>query len=551
MRAAANASLAWAWTPGVAMATARYRPTAVAPAGPPSANGHDAGHHGERPALEPGGHGQGRQHHRHHHRGLQHEVDQRHHRLDDPPDRALGRPVRRLCEGPQPAEQGHDHDGRQRAAPEARRQVPVPPPARGLGPRLAGPSQGPQAELHRPQQRERHHRRHGAEARVADAHAERPGRQPPRPRPVGVGGLHLVAGHVVGVVGVDADGRPGREHVGRVEEGAAAPAGDLLGGADLLLGAAVAVAGVVVEVAGHGQLRHDAGRAQDGPLQVGEVPVGGGVAVEPGPGGDRGGQDQPVPGLGPLRHPGEVLELGLVDEAAGLDVDAPQPPVVRQLHGPVAAGLVGPPAADPAALAEQAQEPGEPVEPVVVAGDGVQRRVGRRGPRQGRPPRALQPALVVVGAGRRVHLVAPEHEDVAPGQAPVEALGPQLAAADGGRHGGRGLEAVAGVGHVVDPHLVVGRVAQVGYARAGGLQLALVEERPEHRGHAHVQRRRREHPGAEPAHGGPGREPQLAGVEALRPGRGHVLGGGQPDAPGRARVGGVHPPILRQRRRVP
>ena len=56
---------------------------------------------------------------------------------------------------------------------------------------------------------------------------------------------------------------------------------------------------------------------------------------------------------------------------------------------------------------EQAQERGQPVVPVVVAGQRVQRRLRPSGgTRQRRPVRPLRAVLVLLAAGRRVHLVA-------------------------------------------------------------------------------------------------------------------------------------------------
>jgi hypothetical protein len=66
----------------------------------------------------------------------------------------------------------------------------------------------------------------------------------------------------------------------------------------------------------------------------------------------------------------EVVELAGVDVGAERDVDRPQVPVVREGQGEVAAGLGGPPPADPAALAELLDEAGQAVVPVVVTGDG-------------------------------------------------------------------------------------------------------------------------------------------------------------------------------------
>ena len=90
------------------------------------------------------------------------------------------------------------------------------------------------------------------------------------------------------------------------------------------------------------------------------------------------------PGWTVLGDLAEVLQLRVVDVRALLGVDREQPPPLRQLQREVAAGLGGVPAADRGAVAggEDAQERGQPVVPVVVSGQRVERgrssRPGRR-----------------------------------------------------------------------------------------------------------------------------------------------------------------------------
>src|SRR5262245_43791741 len=75
----------------------------------------------------------------------------------------------------------------------------------------------------------------------------------------------------------------------------------------------------------------------------------------------------------------EVVLLRSIEILGELDVDAPKPPVVRQLNGPIAAVLDAAPAANRAAvlpqsaiaiLAEQAVEGGKSVIPIMVAWQG-------------------------------------------------------------------------------------------------------------------------------------------------------------------------------------
>jgi hypothetical protein len=269
---------------------------------------------------------------------------------------------------------------------------------------------------------------------------------------------------VAGVVGIDRHGRLPGQVVRGVEERTAPTGGDLLRGADLAR-VDLLVAGVVVEIPGEGQPQVELAWDQDRLLEVGEVAERLGVALELRPRRHGRGQDEVVagPAVG-IGHPFEVVQLGLVDEGVGLDVDAPEPPPVRELDREVAAGLSRAPAADPPALPELAQEPRQPVVPVVVAWNRVETRVGGvvgikgRGPRQRGPPRPLEAVLVALGAGGGVDLVAPEHHELPAGQRVGEPADRERRLPHVVGHRGGGLEPVTRVGHVVDPELVLAAV---------------------------------------------------------------------------------------------
>src|SRR6185312_10101182 len=117
-------------------------------------------------------------------------------------------------------------------------------------------------------------------------------------------------------------------------------------------------------------------------------------------------QDDPVPGLHLVEgDPSEVSQLGFVDVGPELDVDAPEPPTMRELNRKVAPTLARSPPADPALAAEDAGEVDQPVIPVVASRNGEKLRSSPRGARQCRPVRTEQAILVLRGLGHRVHLV--------------------------------------------------------------------------------------------------------------------------------------------------
>jgi hypothetical protein len=204
----------------------------------------------------------------------------------------------------------------------------------------------------------------------------------------------------------------------------------------------------------------------------------------------------------------EVPDLRVVDVRAELGVDTDQPPALRQLHHEVAAGLHRAPRAERAALREEPQERGEPVVPVVVAGQCHEhrRRVHRAGPER-RAVGPLHPVLVAGRGRRRVDLVAAENQQPAARQ-------PQRIRLDAGRrrhrevvggeqpgHGVRGVEAVAEIRDVVEPQAAVGvrNQGQDG-RRERRLYLAPVRVVGEERREADLDRRPEQLAGREPPH---------------------------------------------------
>ncbi len=243
------------------------------------------------------------------------------------------------------------------------------------------------------------------------------------------------------------------------------------------------VAGVVVQVAGEGHRQPQPVPVDDLLLEVGEVLEGAGIDEEAGvraaarrlgvgvarravdPARLRRDQDEAGlggTGLGGLRlhTPGdrlEVVDLRLVDVRFELHVGAPQPPVVGELDGEVAAALEGLPAADPAALAEQAGEAGQAVVPVVVARDRQDLRRLLGGVGEGGAVGPLHPVVVLAARRGGVDLVAAHEQDPGAGaedrfpRADLVAAQAEPLARQQPGHGVGGVEAVAEVGDVVDP----------------------------------------------------------------------------------------------------
>src|SRR5215211_6961638 len=155
--------------------------------------------------------------------------------------------------------------------------------------------------------------------------------------------------------------------MGREEERAAAARGDLVaaGGAG--------VAAIVVQVA---RDEHRDAIAEDALLEEGEIALRD-VAVELAiallvdPVRLGGAEDDAIVRRHRVGDLAEVLELRIVDVRLELDVDADEPPAVREPGGEVAARLVGLPAGEAplAARAEETREGDEAVVPVVISRD--------------------------------------------------------------------------------------------------------------------------------------------------------------------------------------
>ena len=236
--------------------------------------------------------------------------------------------------------------------------------------------------------------------------------------------------------------------------------------------AAAAVAAVVVKVAR--QQQRDLGPARGQVIQQPHQVVG-----QPG---------RAVVGVGhhPLRlgqaedHPlvrlhllaAEEPQLGLVEVAVQLGVDAEQPGPMGQLQGEVAARLRRHPAADARAPAEHLHEALQTVVPVVVAGHRQQvgRVLGHR-PARRRWQRQLvgidQPAQVAVVVWaldrpdrRRESAAAPGAGSTASHPVRRRRWSATARPGPGDRIGG--IEAVAHVGDVVDPQRALGDPAAPG-----------------------------------------------------------------------------------------
>ncbi len=326
-----------------------------------------------------------------------------------------------------------------------------------------------------------------------------------------------------------------RELVRRVDEGAPAAGGDELA-AVLLLVAAVIVAAALEE-----DRDATAGGPDHLPFEVPDVAVRAHLGAL-GPAVDLLGhaEDDAVALLhGVAGDIGEVADLGLVDEVAELQVDAPEPPAVGEGDGEIASRLARPQGPQLPPPAEDVGEVDEAVVPVVAAGDDEQ--VVLLGPwptvarsvRHRRPVGAQEPVLVLGALGDGVHLVAAHHQDPpAMGRLTVElqlGLGQQV-----GDGVGR-VEPVAQVGDVVDPHL--GRLGPVvDVRRHHRLQFPVVGVGAPEARRQHPPGRVEELVGVEPSHHGPADEVEVGfrrrpsqgavGAEFDRTSRGSFLGHG-------------------------
>jgi hypothetical protein len=218
--------------------------------------------------------------------------------------------------------------------------------------------------------------------------------------------------------------------------------------------------------------------------------------------------------------------LGVVDVRPELLVDREQPPVGGQLDREVGPPLLGAPTADVPVLAprEQAQEGGEPVVPVVVAGQGEQGGLRARDRRLGqcRAVGPLHPALVGVAAGQRVDLIATHQQQPAAGQGGLAELELRLGHQVGHRVGG--VEPVSQVGHVVEPDLAVLGVRVIEPPAVHRvLQLALVQVGAEQDRQQRAQTRAEQEQRGQPADRSLRLEAELLRVHAARPAGCHVL----------------------------
>ena len=159
----------------------------------------------------------------------------------------------------------------------------------------------------------------------------------------------------------------------------------------------------------------------------------------------------------------EVVLLRGIEILGELDIDAPQPPVVRQLNGPIAAVLEAAPAANPAAvfsqsaiaiLAEQAVEGGKSIIPIMIAWQGEELALFsvfhcRHGAGIGQH----EAFFVFFVRGLWVTLVAPKDQNL-PGGQRLRA-NRQLFLGEQQGHAIGGPEAVGDVGDIVNPNLLV------------------------------------------------------------------------------------------------
>jgi hypothetical protein len=170
---------------------------------------------------------------------------------------------------------------------------------------------------------------------------------------------------------------------------------------------------------------------------------------------------------------------------------------VRELEGEVAAGLSGLPAAEGTALGEDAEEGGEPVVPVVVAGEGEEGGRLVRADGHGGAVDAFGAVLVAAGGGGGVDLVAAHDQELAALGCLVEV---ERRRGEQGGDGEGGVEPVPEVGDVVEPQLVVmGVVVDSGGETA--LKLPLVRIGPEDLGDERLRTGGDEDSGGKPANG--------------------------------------------------
>jgi len=181
------------------------------------------------------------------------------------------------------------------------------------------------------------------------------------------------------------------------------------------------------------------------------------LGIEVIPGRLRGARDQPVAVGHLLPDLAEVLQLEPVDVGVELDVEAEQPPAMRQPQGEVGPELLGVPSTHRLGLAEHPQERGESVIPVVIARDRVRDRPWIAAVGQCRRVDVGGASLVVADVAGRVDLVAAHHQDRSASEhVAVAAVEVGQVAGQQARHRVRRVEAVADVADVVQPVRLVG-----------------------------------------------------------------------------------------------
>ena len=264
------------------------------------------------------------------------------------------------------------------------------------------------------------------------------------------------------------------------------------------------------------------------------------LGIEVIPGRLRGARDQPVAVGHLLPDLAEVLQLEPVDVGVELDVEAEQPPAMRQPEGEVGSELLAVPSAHRLGLPEHPQERRESVVPVVVARDRVRDRSWIAAIGQCRRRIDVGGAsLVVADVAGRVDLVAAHHQDRSASEhVAVAAVEVGQVAGQQARHRVRRVEAVADVADVVQPVRLVdggaaGVVEVLPLVEARTLlDLALVDVLTEQRAEQHLDSGAAELGRRQPSDGGCRIERAGAGSRSRRLGR------------GRGGIGRIHAPYL-------
>ena len=296
-RAAANASLAWVRTPGQPDGRGQVGADHERPGHRAEHEGQRAADHGERPAAvgQRVGDGDGGHADAGDRRQLGDQVHGGQHRLRRVAADALRDPRWRPGEGEQPAEQHEHHQQRQRVAEHPAEPASRPAPRPGRRRRSGRPGRSrlrsPNCTVHSSVSDASAGTtmklgfRTGSVSASSDSRRDRARRRVAR-----VG--QRVRRHVAGSSGLTDrwSAVAGRSWVGW--RNAPPPPAVIFWAGPTWLGVDLLVPGVVVQVAGEGQPQVEPAGRQHGPLEVGEVAVGLGLALELGPGRHRRGQDR-------------------------------------------------------------------------------------------------------------------------------------------------------------------------------------------------------------------------------------------------------------------